>query len=61
VVQPAPQPPAANMSAANQVPGANYGASTAYTGGVLPWNAQPGPSFTAPQTQGAAPTIVINA
>jgi hypothetical protein len=49
----APQPPAPNMAAANQVPGQNYGAATAYTGGVAPWNAQPGPaipSFTAPVT-----------
>jgi len=33
------------MAAANQVAGQNYGASTAYTGGVAPWNAAPGPSF----------------
>ena len=30
------------------VPGANYGAATAYTGGVAPWLAQPQPSFVAP-------------
>jgi len=30
------------------VPGANYGAATAYTGGVAPWLAQPGPGFVAP-------------
>ncbi|HXJ31395.1 MAG TPA: hypothetical protein VNG35_12190 [Gemmatimonadales bacterium] len=30
------------------VPGANYGAATAYTGGIYPWNAAPGASFIAP-------------
>lgn len=43
--QPQQQPLPAAPSA---VPGQNYGASTAYTGGVSPWNAQPGPAF---QTQ----------
>jgi hypothetical protein len=35
-------PPAPPPTLANQAPGQNYGASTAYTGGVAPWNAQPG-------------------
>jgi len=33
----------------NAVPGQNYGAATAYSGGIAPWNAAPGPSFTTPQ------------
>ena len=32
----------------SMAPGANYGAATAYTGGVPPWLAQPQPSFVAP-------------
>jgi hypothetical protein len=37
-------------SSPNQVPGQSYGAQTAYTGGVAPWNAQPGLSMpSAPQ------------
>jgi hypothetical protein len=41
-------------SMAGPPPGANYGANVAYTAGVAPWNAQPGPaipSFVAPPTQ----------
>jgi hypothetical protein len=40
---PMPQPATFNPTLApqNAVPGQNYGASTAYTGGVAPWNAQP--------------------
>jgi hypothetical protein len=51
----APAPaPAPFVAPAGPPPGANYGANVAYTGGVAPWNAQPGPaipSFVAPPTQ----------
>jgi len=33
-----PVPPPAPV---NAVPGQNYGASTAYTGGIAPWNFDP--------------------
>lgn len=34
-----------------QVVGQNYGAGTAYTGGIAPWLAQPQPAFVAPMPQ----------
>jgi len=34
-----------------QVPGQNYGAGMAYTGGIAPWLAQPQPAFVAPMPQ----------
>ena len=34
-----------NATSAGPPAGQNYGASTAYTGGVAPWNAQPGPAI----------------
>lgn len=50
----APVQPSVTVTVApqNQVAGANYGADRAYTGGIMPWNAQPGPSFQAPVTVG---------
>jgi hypothetical protein len=62
----APTPPQAAGIAAPRaaVPGQNYGAGTAYTGGVAPWNAAPGPSFVAPPPQpglpAQSPTINIS-
>jgi hypothetical protein len=41
-------PQAAGTAPVGAVPGQNYGAGTAYTGGVAPWRAVPGPSFVAP-------------
>lgn len=38
-----------------QVPGQNYGAAMAYTGGISPSNAVPGPSFVAPPPSPALP------
>jgi hypothetical protein len=40
---------------ASPVTGQNYGPGTAYTGGVSPWNAVPGPSFVAPPPQPGLP------
>jgi hypothetical protein len=48
-------PQAAGIASAGAVAGQNYGAGTAYTGGVAPWNAQPGPSFVAPPPTPAVP------
>ena len=38
---PPPPPPMGPVAPPNQVPGQNYGAGTAYTGGVAPWNFTP--------------------
>ena len=47
-----PQPPTVAapefVAPAGPPAGQNYGANVAYTGGVAPWNAVPGPSFVAP-------------
>jgi len=51
---PAPAFAAPATYGAGPPPGANYGNAVAYTGGVAPWLAQPGPSFIAPPI---APTL----
>src|SRR5215471_5425752 len=45
--------PTAFQAPANAVPGQNYGAATAYTNGVAPWNAVP--NVTAPAQPSAVP------
>lgn len=45
VAQPGAVPAPITIAPQNAVAGQNYGASTAYTGGVAPWNAQPGPAI----------------
>lgn len=61
VVGQTPQQAAGFNAPPAHVAGQNYGAGTAYTGGVAPWNATPGPSipnFQAPVT--SAPAVNIN-
>lgn len=56
-----PPPPPVPVAPVNQVAGQNYGAATAYTGGVPPWLAQPGaaiPQLPIPQYPFRGPVTV---